>query len=111
MYKTIAIRTNIFYINKLLINACFILLKMFAAWYGCRHTQVLLMCLCFLCCYAIRVTMSVAIEAMTNAATTGNRSFEVNIKKKRRTTFEKRERRKISSTFQSPKIIFEVEIF
>ncbi|XP_014485439.1 PREDICTED: putative inorganic phosphate cotransporter [Dinoponera quadriceps] len=45
------------------------------AWYGCRHTQVLLMCLCFLCCYAIRVTMSVAIEAMTNAAT-ANPNFE-----------------------------------
>lgn len=52
------------------------MLQISAAWYGCRHTQVLLMCLCFLCCYAIRVTMSVAVEAMTNAET-ANINFEV----------------------------------
>ncbi|KAL0113300.1 hypothetical protein PUN28_012452 [Cardiocondyla obscurior] len=38
------------------------------AWFGCRHGQVGLMGLGFFCCYAIRVTMSVTLEAMTNAA-------------------------------------------
>ncbi|CAK9820271.1 Putative inorganic phosphate cotransporter [Anthophora plagiata] len=35
--------------------------------FGCRHMQGLLMALGFLCCYAIRVTTSVTLEAMTNA--------------------------------------------
>ncbi|KOC64622.1 Putative inorganic phosphate cotransporter [Habropoda laboriosa] len=35
--------------------------------FGCRHTQALLMAIGFLCCYAIRVTTSVTLEAMTNA--------------------------------------------
>lgn len=37
--------------------------------YGCRHTQGILMALGFFCCYAIRVTTSVTLEAMTNAST------------------------------------------
>ncbi|KAH0956061.1 hypothetical protein HN011_010903 [Eciton burchellii] len=45
------------------------------AWFGCRHTQVVLMCLGFFCCYAIRVTTSVTLEAMTNAAS-ANPDFE-----------------------------------
>ncbi|XP_011691709.1 PREDICTED: putative inorganic phosphate cotransporter [Wasmannia auropunctata] len=45
------------------------------AWYGCRHSQVVLMCLGFFCCYAIRVTTSVTLEAMTNAAS-ANPNFE-----------------------------------
>ncbi|XP_032683850.1 LOW QUALITY PROTEIN: uncharacterized protein LOC116850093 [Odontomachus brunneus] len=61
------------------------------AWYGCRHTQVLLMCFCFLCCYAIRVTMSVAVEAMTNAKT-ANPNFE-------EFTWEESEKRLILSSF------------
>ncbi|XP_043588745.1 putative inorganic phosphate cotransporter isoform X1 [Bombus pyrosoma] len=43
--------------------------------YGCRHTQGLLMALGFLCCYAIRVTTSVTLEAMTNAKS-ANPAFE-----------------------------------
>ncbi|XP_029674847.1 putative inorganic phosphate cotransporter [Formica exsecta] len=43
--------------------------------YGCRHTQVVLMCLGFFCCYAVRVTTSVTLEAMTNAAS-ANPNFE-----------------------------------
>lgn len=35
---------------------------------GCRHVQVLLMTFGFFCCYAVRVTMSVTLEAMTNSA-------------------------------------------
>lgn len=45
------------------------------AWFGCRHVQVVLMSLGFFCCYAIRVTTSVTLEAMTNA-TTANPEFE-----------------------------------
>ncbi|KAL6258331.1 hypothetical protein P5V15_010417 [Pogonomyrmex californicus] len=45
------------------------------AWFGCRHRQVILMCLSFFCCYAIRVTTSVTLEAMTNAAS-ANPDFE-----------------------------------
>ncbi|CAL1689630.1 unnamed protein product [Lasius platythorax] len=45
------------------------------AWYGCRHTQVVLMCLGFFCCYAVRVTTSVTLEAMTNAVS-ANPDFE-----------------------------------
>ncbi|XP_076684355.1 putative inorganic phosphate cotransporter isoform X2 [Andrena cerasifolii] len=45
------------------------------AWFGCRHAQVLLMSFGFLCCYAIRVTTSVTLEAMTNAAS-ANPDFE-----------------------------------
>ncbi|XP_071576583.1 putative inorganic phosphate cotransporter isoform X2 [Temnothorax nylanderi] len=45
------------------------------AWFGCRHSQVVLMCLGFFCCYAIRVTTSVTLEAMTNAAS-ANPNFE-----------------------------------
>ncbi|XP_012272716.1 putative inorganic phosphate cotransporter [Orussus abietinus] len=33
---------------------------------GCRHVQILLATLGFLCCYAVRVTMSVALVAMTD---------------------------------------------
>ncbi|XP_017753622.1 PREDICTED: putative inorganic phosphate cotransporter [Eufriesea mexicana] len=36
--------------------------------FGRRHLQILLMALGFFCCYAIRVTTSVTLEAMTNAA-------------------------------------------
>lgn len=49
-----------------------------AACLGCRHAQVGLMCLGFFCCYAIRVTTSVTLEAMTNAAS-ANPNFEVRI--------------------------------
>ncbi|KAK2581048.1 hypothetical protein KPH14_006091 [Odynerus spinipes] len=45
------------------------------ALFGCRHVQVLLMTLSFFCCYAVRVTMSVTLEAMTNS-TTANPDFE-----------------------------------
>ncbi|XP_076245186.1 putative inorganic phosphate cotransporter [Calliopsis andreniformis] len=45
------------------------------AWFGCRHVQIILMALGFLCCYAIRVTTSVTLEAMTNA-TTANPDYE-----------------------------------
>ncbi|XP_012234521.2 putative inorganic phosphate cotransporter [Linepithema humile] len=45
------------------------------AWFGCRHTQVILMCLGFFCCYALRVTPSVTLEAMTNAAS-ANPNFQ-----------------------------------
>ncbi|KAK9300539.1 hypothetical protein QLX08_006866 [Tetragonisca angustula] len=45
------------------------------AWYGCRHTQGILMALGFFCCYAIRVTTSVTLEAMTNAQS-ANPDFE-----------------------------------
>ncbi|XP_031831623.1 putative inorganic phosphate cotransporter [Nomia melanderi] len=38
------------------------------ACFGCRHVQVALMALGFLCCYAVRVTTSVTLEAMTNSA-------------------------------------------
>ena len=43
--------------------------------FGCRHIQVILMALGFMCCYAIRVTTSVTLEAMTNAST-ANPDFE-----------------------------------
>ncbi|XP_043470642.1 putative inorganic phosphate cotransporter [Leptopilina heterotoma] len=36
------------------------------ALFGCRHIQVLLMTGGYFCCYVIRVSMSVAIEAMTD---------------------------------------------
>ncbi|CAL7933695.1 unnamed protein product [Xylocopa violacea] len=42
--------------------------------FGCRHTQACLMAVGFLCCYAIRVTTSVTLEAMTNASS-ANRDF------------------------------------
>ncbi|KAG7208911.1 hypothetical protein KM043_015091 [Ampulex compressa] len=45
------------------------------AWFGCRHVQVILMALGFFCCYAIRVTTSVTLEAMTNSAS-ANPDFE-----------------------------------
>ncbi|KYM76069.1 Putative inorganic phosphate cotransporter, partial [Atta colombica] len=47
----------------------------FLAWFGYRHGQVGLMGLGFFCCYAIRVTTSVTLEAMTNAAS-ANPNFE-----------------------------------
>nr|XP_012143479.1 PREDICTED: putative inorganic phosphate cotransporter isoform X1 [Megachile rotundata] len=43
--------------------------------FGCRHVQVILMALGFLCCYAIRVTTSVTLEAMTDASS-ANPAFE-----------------------------------
>ncbi|KYQ60191.1 Putative inorganic phosphate cotransporter [Trachymyrmex zeteki] len=46
-----------------------------SAWFGYRHGQVGLMGLGFFCCYAIRVTTSVTLEAMTNAAS-ANPNFE-----------------------------------
>ncbi|XP_012523232.1 putative inorganic phosphate cotransporter isoform X2 [Monomorium pharaonis] len=46
------------------------------ALFGRRHSQVVLMCLGFFCCYAIRVTTSVTLEAMTNAVS-ANPNFEV----------------------------------
>ncbi|XP_054014849.1 putative inorganic phosphate cotransporter [Hylaeus anthracinus] len=45
------------------------------AWFGRRHEQVVLMALGFMCCYAIRVTTSVTLEAMTNASS-ANPDFE-----------------------------------
>ncbi|XP_033218487.1 putative inorganic phosphate cotransporter [Belonocnema kinseyi] len=42
---------------------------------GCRHIQILLMTGGFFCCYVIRVSMSVAIEAMTNSKS-ANPDFE-----------------------------------
>ncbi|GAB1859794.1 Putative inorganic phosphate cotransporter [Camponotus japonicus] len=45
------------------------------AQFGCRHTQVMLMGLSFFCCYAVRVTTSVTLEAMTNA-NSANPDFE-----------------------------------
>lgn len=54
------------------------LMIILAARYGCRHTQVLLMCLSFFCCYAVRVTTSVTLEAMTNA-NSANPDFEVRV--------------------------------
>ncbi|XP_076624577.1 putative inorganic phosphate cotransporter isoform X1 [Colletes latitarsis] len=45
------------------------------AWFGCRHVQVILMAFSFMSCYAIRVTTSVTLEAMTNAST-ANPDFE-----------------------------------
>ncbi|XP_033323679.2 uncharacterized protein LOC117218986 [Megalopta genalis] len=45
------------------------------AWFGCRHVQISLLAFGFLCCYAVRVTTSVTLEAMTNAST-ANPDFE-----------------------------------
>ncbi|KAL2712030.1 putative inorganic phosphate cotransporter [Vespula squamosa] len=45
------------------------------ALFGCRHVQVLFMTFGFLCCYAVRVTMSVTLEAMTNSSK-ANPQFE-----------------------------------
>ncbi|XP_035730522.1 putative inorganic phosphate cotransporter [Vespa mandarinia] len=45
------------------------------ALFGCRHVQVLFMTFGFLSCYAVRVTMSVTLEAMTNS-TKANPQFE-----------------------------------
>ncbi|XP_066588937.1 putative inorganic phosphate cotransporter [Prorops nasuta] len=42
---------------------------------GCRHVQVFIMTLGFLSCYAVRVTMSVTLEAMTHASI-ANPNFE-----------------------------------
>ncbi|KAI4481748.1 hypothetical protein M0804_009269 [Polistes exclamans] len=42
---------------------------------GCRHVQVLFLAFGFFCCYAVRVTMSVTLEAMTNS-TKANTEFE-----------------------------------
>lgn len=54
------------------------LILILAARFGCRHTQVMLMGLSFFCCYAVRVTTSVTLEAMTNAKS-ANPDFEVRI--------------------------------